>query len=79
MASVGILEAKTQLSGLIDRVAKGEEITITKHGKPVARLVRAIPYDRERARQAFEDLLELRKGTTLGGLDWKELRDEGRK
>lgn len=79
MASVGILEAKTQLSALVDRAGAGEEITITRHGKPVARLVRAIPYDREGAKKAFEELLEMRKGTTLGGLDWKELRDEGRK
>lgn len=82
MASVGILEAKTQLSGLVDRAANGEEITITRHGKPVARLAPLVAltlYDQEKARKAFERLLELRKGTTLGGLNWKELRDEGRK
>lgn len=79
MANVGILEAKTKFSGLVDRAEKGEEITITRHGRPVAKLVRIGAVDREEARTAFEELLEMRKGTTLGGLDWKELRDEGRK
>ena len=39
MRSVGVLEAKTNLSALIDDVAAtGESIVITRHGKPVARL-----------------------------------------
>jgi prevent-host-death family protein len=37
--TVGAFEAKTHLSSLLDRVEMGEEITITKHGRPVARLV----------------------------------------
>lgn len=78
MVTVGAFEAKTHLSELLDRVAAGEEVLITKHGKPVARLVPTHYVDRVRANQAFEKLKELRKGTTLGGLSWKELRDEGR-
>ncbi len=39
MESVGSFEAKTHLPQLLERVANGEEFTITKHGKPVARLV----------------------------------------
>ena len=39
MTSVGVYEAKTHLPRLIARVAKGEAITITRHGKPVAMLV----------------------------------------
>jgi prevent-host-death family protein len=78
MLTVGAFEAKTHLSALLDRVAAGEEVVITKHGKPIARLVAAHHVDRERAKQAFERLKELRKGTTLGGLSWKELRDAGR-
>ena len=41
MTTVGAFEAKTKLSELLDRVERGEEITITRHGKPVARLVNA--------------------------------------
>ena len=40
MKHVGVFEAKTKLSALIDEVEKGGEIVITRHGKPVARLVR---------------------------------------
>jgi prevent-host-death family protein len=79
MTTIGALEAKTHLSELLDRAARGEEIVITKHGKPVARLVGAESFDRKRAHEAYEKLIELRKGTTLGGLSWKALRDEGRR
>ena len=41
MLSVGIFEAKARLSQLIERVAQGEEVLVTRHGKPVARLVGA--------------------------------------
>ena len=41
MKHVGIFEAKTNLSGLIEEVEKGAEIVITRHGKPVAKLVPA--------------------------------------
>ena len=78
MITVGAFEAKTHLSTLLDRVAAGEEVIITKHGKPVARLVGATHIDRVRATNAFEKLKTLRKGTTLGDLSWKELRDRGR-
>lgn len=78
MITVGAFEAKTHLSTLLDRVAAGEEVIITKHGKPVARLVGARHIDRARVNEAFEKLKTLRKGTTLGGLSGKALRDEGR-
>ena len=39
MKHVGIFDAKTHLSSLVDEVEKGGEIVITRHGKPVARLV----------------------------------------
>jgi prevent-host-death family protein len=78
MITVGAFEAKTHLSTLLDRVAAGEEVIITKHGKPVARLVSAQQTDRARVQAAFEKLKALRKGTSLGSLSWKELRDAGR-
>ena len=79
MITVGAFEAKTHLSTLLDRVAGGEEVLITKHGKPVARLVSAAYIDRERVNDAFEKLKLLRKRTTLGGLSWQALRDAGRR
>jgi prevent-host-death family protein len=79
MITVGAFAAKTHLSALLDRVAAGEEVVITKHGRPIAKLVSAAAVDRERVDDAVAQLRRLRKGTTLGGLSWKELRDEGRK
>ena len=77
--TVGAFEAKTHLSTLLDRVGEGEEVIITKHGKPVARLVSAARVDQARVNDAFEKLKLLRKQTTLGGLSWQVLRDTGRR
>lgn len=62
MREVGTLEARNSFSSLLERVERGEEITITRHGRPVARLVPAGPKrDVEKARTAVRGLLELRK------------------
>ncbi len=79
MITIGAFEAKTHLSSLLERVAAGEEVVITKHGKPLARLVGATDLDASRSGDAFESLRNLRKGVTLGGLSWQALRDEGRR
>ena len=79
MITVGAFEAKTHLSALLERVAQGEEVLITRHGKAVARLVPAGAADRQRVDEAIEKLKTVRRGITLGGLDWKALRDEGRR
>lgn len=79
MLTVGAFEAKTHLSSLLERVERGEEVLITRHGKAIARLVPAAVADRARADDAIARLKALRSGTSLGGIDWKELRDEGRR
>jgi prevent-host-death family protein len=79
MITVGTLEAKTHLSALLERAAAGEEILVTKHGKPFARIVGAKMRDQTAVNSAIDRLKQLRKGTTLGDLNWKDLRDEGRK
>ena len=62
MREVGTLEARNSLSALLELVEKGEEVTITRHGKPVARLVaHTKSIDVERAREAARAILELRK------------------
>jgi prevent-host-death family protein len=78
MITVGAFEAKTHLSALLEKVAAGEEVTITKHGKPVARLVSTGYVDRTEVGEAIDKLKTLRKGNFLNGLSWKELRDSGR-
>ena len=60
MDQIGAYEAKTHLPRLLDRVARGESLTITRHGKPVARLV-PVAGERERAQEAAARILERRK------------------
>src|SRR5688500_3232602 len=67
MRTVDAVEATNQWDSLLDLVERGEEITITRHGKPVARLVRS-PLRNEAARRAIEEINEVRKGVTLGGI-----------
>ena len=63
MKHVGIFDAKTHLSSLVDEVENGCEIVITRHGRPVARLVRAeqrlSPEATERRRKAWQELREI--------------------
>ncbi len=79
MITVGAFDAKTHLSSLLDKVADGEEVVITRHGKPVARLVSAEEAERSHIDEAIAQLKLLRKGSTLGGLAWKTLRDQDRR
>ena len=60
MDSIGAYEAKTHLPRLLNRIARGESVTITRHGRPVARLVPVEDDDRERARQAARRIIERR-------------------
>jgi prevent-host-death family protein len=80
---VGAFEAKNTLGALLDRVQQGEEIVITRHGKPVARLVpNGGGFDRAQARAAAD---RLRRGAAQvkgGPFDWETLkvdRDAGRR
>jgi prevent-host-death family protein len=79
MITVGAFEAKTHLSSLLDKVSAGEEVVITKHGKPIARLVPAGPAGRQDVDAVIDRLRALRRRCTLGGLSWQALRDEGRR
>jgi prevent-host-death family protein len=78
--TVGAYEAKTHLSELLEKVEAGAEITITKHGAPVARLVpvkkEANPEERAAAIQRIQ---KLASGLSLSGLRVKDLISEGRR
>jgi prevent-host-death family protein len=79
MREIGAFEAKTKLGQLLDQVECGEEIVITRRGRPVARLVSTEPgFDREKARRAVAGILQTSRGVTLGGLKLKELVNERR-
>jgi prevent-host-death family protein len=79
MASVGSYEAKTRLPELLKRTAKGERITITKHGVSVAVLVPAPSSKRRDVPTLIQDIREFRRGHTLEGMKIGEMIDEGRK
>lgn len=80
MRTVGSYEAKTHLPRLLDEVAGGEEITITKHGVPVAVLVPPRERKHRSTREVIEELRELRKGVRLGDdLTVRDLIEEGRR
>jgi prevent-host-death family protein len=78
--TVGAYQAKTHLSSLLEKVEAGEEITITKHGSPIAKLVpvkkRATATERA---AAIERIKKLGESLSLGGLKIKNLIAEGRK
>ena len=79
MRTIGAYEAKTHLPRLLDEVERGERITITKHGRPVAVLVppdTAVPLDVEAFLQRFR---EFRKGNRLDGITIRDLIDDGRR
>ena len=80
MALVGAFEAKTHLSDLLDRVSRGEKITITRHGVPAAMLV---PVDEVKARLTHKEIVEgmrkLRKRVKPGKLTVREMVEEGRR
>ena len=79
MQEIALYEAKNKLSGLLDEVASGKHIVITRHGKAAARLVPADHgFDRAKALQTAKTLFAIRKGVTLGGLSVKDLVNGGR-
>lgn len=84
MREVGAFEAKTHLSALLEAVAAGEEITITRRGKPVARLVPVDAVNTPRRTAAIERIAALRKELVASakGLTRDEIlaaRDQGRR
>lgn len=78
MSQVGAYEAKTHLPRLLERVARGERITITRHGVPVAILIPVTSGVGPDTQEAVEELRRFRKGKSLGGISLRELIDEGR-
>jgi prevent-host-death family protein len=82
MTEVGTFEAKNRLSELLDKAERGEEVIITRRGRPIVRLVpiSTLP-NRDAAREAAQRIRERAKKWNLGPFDWEEwkkYRDEGR-
>ncbi len=83
MKEVGTFEAKNHLSALLELVEQGEDILITRHGKPVARLVPPEgAYRRQEAEQAAARIRARASALKSGPFNWEEwkaFRDEGRR
>jgi prevent-host-death family protein len=80
METIGAFEAKTHLAALLDRVAKGEKITITRHGIPAAILA---PVTETAAKLSHKEIVEgmraLRKRVKPGKMSIREMIEEGRR
>ncbi len=80
MESIGAFDAKTHLSALLDRVAKGERITIARHGIPAALLV---PVEEAEAKLSHKEIVAgmraLRQRVKPGKMSVREMVNEGRR
>jgi prevent-host-death family protein len=80
MKSIGAFEAKTRLSELLERVSRGEKITITRHGVPTALLV---PVTETQPKLTHQEIVEgmraLRKRVKPGKMSVRDMVNEGRR
>ena len=76
---MGAFEAKNRFSELLERVARGAEVTITKHDRPVAKLVPIAGPEQAERLKATAELRQFSKNYSLEGLSIRNLIDEGRK
>ena len=79
METVGAYEAKTHLPKLLERVLKGERITITKHGVPVAVLQPPDPAKNVDTKSVILELRKFRDAHCLDGISIRAMIDEGRR
>ena len=78
MTRIGAYEAKTHLPRLLERIAKGERITITKHGVPVAILAPPAAARPRPVAETIAALRQFRSGRRLDQLKIRDMIDEGR-
>lgn len=79
METFGAFDAKTHLAEILNRVERGESVTITRRGKPVAQIV-PMPSSHKRDRlEAIRELRTFGKTRSLGGLSIRDLIEEGRR
>lgn len=79
MRTVAAFEAKTHFSKLLISVENGEEITITRHGHAVAKIIPIKDSHELTKKEAIKRLQSFGQANRLDGLNWKALRDEGRR
>ena len=79
METVGAYEAKTHLPKLLERVSKGERITITKHGVPVALLQPPASLRQMEPKQVIAELRKFRDKHALKELSIRDMIEQGRR
>lgn len=79
MREVGSYEAKTHLAELLDDVSRGESITISRHGTPIAMVIPVPGHNNISPAEAIAKLRRVRQDVRLDGLSLNELIEEGRK
>jgi prevent-host-death family protein len=76
---IGTYEAKTYLPKLLDKVAKGERFTITRHGQPIAMLIPVESVGKVRPDEAIDELLAFRRAHVLKKGSIRDMINEGRR
>lgn len=79
MLTVNSEEINAPLSSLLEQVTKGEQVTITQHGIPIARIVPVSETDRAAVGEVIEQIKEFQKAHRLNGLSIRDMINEGRK
>ncbi len=79
MITIGAFEAKTHLPNLLKKVRQGENIIITKHGYPVAKLAPLEKKSTDDIKEKIKQLIDFRQGKRLGNLKIREMINEGRR
>ena len=80
MTSISYYEARTHFSELLDQVARGKRILITRRGRPAAMLTPPPEEARKDIKQVIAEIKALRRGNTLGkGVSVRDLIEEGRR
>ncbi len=78
MKHVGSYEAKTKLPELLKQVEKGEHITITRHGVPIAVLVPASTKQKKSIKDIIINIRRFQSKHALDGISLREMIDQGR-
>lgn len=80
MSSISYYEARTHFSELLDQVARGKRILITRHGRPAALLSPPPEETLKDVKTVIGEMKALRRGNTLGkGVTIRDLIEQGRR
>ena len=79
MSSVGVFEARVKLSALINQALAGKDVVITRHGRPVARIVAEKAPGRTEVKAAIAEVRRYRKTLRTGRINLRTIIAEGRR